>query len=98
MRVLDLLQLLSDHNKNTPVRVKIAGVLQNLATFDLQTVDEQRQLWFHPQPAGKPMKVWEVMLLLDKPEWRQAYVYVIEPDDIRPLFGFQETPTCLALN
>lgn len=98
MRVLDLLQLLSDHNKNTPVRVKIAGALQNLATFDLQIVDEQRQLWIHPQIAGKPLKVWEVMLLLDKPEWRQAYVYVIEPDDIRPLFGFQETTSGLALN
>lgn len=98
MRVLDLLQLLSDYNKNTPVRVKIAGALQNLATFDLQIVAEQRQLWIHPQLAGKPLKVWEVMLLLDKPEWRQAYVYVLEPDAIRPLFGFQETATCLALN
>jgi hypothetical protein len=98
MRVLDLLQLLSDHNKNTPVRVKIAGAIQNLATFELQIVDEQRQLWIHPQLAGKPLKVWEVMLLLDKPEWRQAYVYVIESDDIRPLFGFQETTSGLALN
>lgn len=98
MRVLDLLQLLSDHNKNTPVRVKSTGALQNLATFELQIIDEQRQLWIHPQLAGKPLKVWEVMLLLDKPEWRQAYVYVIEPDDIRPLFGFQETTSGLALN
>lgn len=98
MRVLDLLQLLSDHNKNTPVRVKVAGALQNIETFELQTVAEQRHLWLHPQPAGKPLKVWEVMLLLDKPEWRQAYVYVIEESDQRPLFGFQDTPTGIALN
>lgn len=98
MRVLDLLQLLSDHNKNTPVRVKVAGVLQNIETFELQDVDEQRQLRIHPKVSGKPLKVWEVIVLLDKREWRQAYVYVVEPNDIRPLFGFQETDRCLALN
>ncbi|WP_125709387.1 hypothetical protein [Lacticaseibacillus porcinae] len=98
MRVLDLLQLLSDYNKNTPVRVKVAGALENIESFELQLVDEQRQLWIHAKPAGKPLKVWEVMMLLDKPEWRQAFVHVIEPDDIRPLFGFQDTDLCLALN
>ena len=98
MRVLDLLQLLSDYNKNTPVRVKVAGVLENIESFELQMVSDQRQLWIHAKTAGKPLKVWEVMMLLDKPEWRQAFVHVIEADDIRPLFCFQDTDLCLALN
>ncbi|WP_461214942.1 hypothetical protein [Lacticaseibacillus sp. GG6-2] len=90
MRVLDLLQLLHDYPKNTQVRIKVADTTQNIATFQETRVNEQLRLVIQPRPAGKPMKCWELLLLLDKPEWRQRFLYTAEPGGVRPLFGFQD--------
>lgn len=98
MRGLELLQLLQDQPKNTPVRVTVAGVLQNIDDFDYAVVGEQPRLQLHPKPDGKPLKVWEVMLLIDKPEWRKAYAYLVTDTESRPLFGYQITAASLNLN
>ncbi|MCI1987077.1 MAG: hypothetical protein LKJ69_05840 [Lactobacillus sp.] len=98
MRVLDLLQLLHDYNKNTPVRLRVGDQVVNIGTFERRVWREQPQLIFQPRTGGKPLKCWEVMVLIDQHDWRQHYVYVQEADDIRPLFGFQEQPAGLVLN
>lgn len=98
MRVLDLLQLLQDYPRRTPVFVRTAAGSRPFADFALRSVDEQAQLLLTPKTAGKPLQCWELMLLIDKPEWRQAFVYLAEADDVRPLFGCQEQPRGLVLN
>lgn len=99
MRILDLLQLMQDYAKNTPVRLRAGGKDVLIDTFTQRTVNEQPQLIFHPKTAGKPLKLWEFMVLLDKKTLRQHFVYVAEPSgDIRPLFGVQDVNGTLVIN
>lgn len=98
MRVLDLLQLLADHPPNTPVRLRCDAAVQNIARFTTQAVREQPQLVIHAKTSGKPLKVWEVIMLLDQKTWRQHYVYVQESTSLRPLFGVQERAGQLIIN
>ena len=99
MRVLDLLQLLQDYPANTPVHIKGADATQNIATFQAEDgVFEQPQLIIIPKADGKPLKCWELILLLNQPQWRQRFLYVQMPDEVRPLFGLQERAAGLILN
>ncbi|WP_390407662.1 hypothetical protein [Lacticaseibacillus jixiensis] len=98
MRVLDLLQLLADHPQNTAVRIRCEESVQNIADFTTQTANEQPQLVIHAKTSGKPLKVWEVIMLLDQKTWRQHYVYVQEGAALRPLFGVQERAGQLIIN
>ncbi|MFD1483897.1 hypothetical protein ACFQ5J_01365 [Lacticaseibacillus baoqingensis] len=98
MRVLDLLQLLHDYDKNTPVRVRVGGQPVNIGQFERRIWREQPQLIFQPRASGKALKCWELMVLIDKHDWRQHFVYVQEAADVRPLFGLQAQPSGLVLN
>lgn len=98
MRVIDLLLLMHDYKKTVPVRVRVAGTASLIDHFSLQEQTEQPQLVIHPKLAGKPQQLWEIMTLLDRPEYRQAYVYVQEEADLRPLFGFQTVNGGIVLN
>ncbi|MCX2456105.1 hypothetical protein [Lacticaseibacillus nasuensis] len=98
MRVIDLLLLMHDYKKNVPVRVRCAGENVLIGELTLQTANDQPQLVIHPKTSGHPLKLWEVMALLDRPAYRQAYVYVAEPADLRPLFGFQTVAGGIVLN
>ncbi len=90
MRVLDLLQLLHDYSKNTLVSVQAAGAVHNIDAFEPIVIDEQPALVIRLKDSGKPLKCWELTLLLDKPTWRQRFLYAGNADEVRPLFGFQD--------
>lgn len=98
MRVLDFLMLAQDYAKNTPVRIRVAGKDLLVDTFRQQVVNEQPQLIVVSKRSGRPLKLWELRVLLDKPELRQSFMYVQEPDDLRPLLGFQNVKGTIAIN
>ncbi|WP_179395180.1 hypothetical protein [Lacticaseibacillus absianus] len=97
MRVIDLLALLSDYNQNTPVQMATRDGRRAIARLTLDEVLEEPRLILHPQAGGHPHKLWELAILLDRPDLRLRYVY-LEDAPVRPAFGVQLRDGALVLN
>ncbi|MFD1393835.1 hypothetical protein ACFQ3L_09690 [Lacticaseibacillus jixianensis] len=98
MRVIDLLALLADQDKKTPVQLSTGDRQANLAKITTAEHREERQAILVPKKAGKPLHLWEFALLLDQPDLRMRYLYVQDEAGPRPLFGFQLRSGVIVVN
>ncbi|WP_262316094.1 hypothetical protein [Lacticaseibacillus parakribbianus] len=98
MRVIDLLALLADYNQNTAVQMQSGEVVANIATYELATVLDAPRLTLLPKAGGHPHRLWELRVLLDRPELRNRYVYLQTPTGPVPAFGFQQRAQALVVN
>lgn len=98
MRVIDLLALLADQDKNTPVQLRADGLQVNLDKIESAEVQEQPQAILLPKTAGKPLRLWEFSVLLAQPALRMRYLYIKDHSGQRPLFGFQLVKGVLVIN
>ena len=89
MRVIDLLALLSDQNKNAAVVVRLDDEQLNIDSFRQQIANEQPQLILTTLPKNRRiLRLWEFQLLLNQPALFQHYVYVQTLNQPRAIFGF----------
>ncbi|MFD1440876.1 hypothetical protein [Lacticaseibacillus hegangensis] len=98
MRVIDLLALMADQDKKTPVQLRADGVQSNLDKILTADVNEERQAILVPKSSGHPRHLWELAVLLDQPDLRTRYLYVQEKTGKRPLFGTQQVAGVLVIN
>ena len=99
MRVIDLLALLADQNKNASVLLDTQPTPSRFDDFILTTADDQPQLIFKPNLTRKaPLRVWELQLLLNKPDLQARFLYLADANGPRALFGFIKRRNGLLLN
>ncbi|WP_054665907.1 hypothetical protein [Lacticaseibacillus camelliae] len=84
--------------KKTLVQLRADGVQTNLDKIATAEINDERQAILVPKTSGHPLHLWELAVLLDKPELRTRYLYVQEKAGKRPLFGFQQVANVLVIN
>lgn len=99
MRVIDLLQLLKDLNRNLPIYFEwqkktfpISGTL-----IEPLNPDVTATLLELNETSPKALKNWELMVLLNRPEQLPNLVYVKLPHENYPIFGVRMTKEALYL-
>ncbi|MFD1429451.1 hypothetical protein [Lacticaseibacillus mingshuiensis] len=98
MRTIELLALLADQGNNTNVYLQTDGPRTVFRTFRTLTENESLQLIFEPQTGGHPLKVWELRVLINRPELRGAYLLGDSATGPHAIFGFQEQDDGLVLH
>lgn len=94
MRVIDLLALLADQNKNASVLLDTQPTPSRFDDFILTTADDQPQLIFKPNLTRKaPLRVWELQLLLNKPDLQARFLYLTDANGPRALLGSSSART-----
>lgn len=84
MRVIDMIAITADLNKNAPLQSQEGEQLVNIGSYELgDTV-----ITLKPATAGhKALRHWELAVLLNKPELRQFDVRIATTTGSRPIFG-----------
>ena len=99
MRVIDLLALLADQNKNASVLLDTKPTPSRFDDFQLTTVADQPRLIFRANPTRQaPLRVWELALLLNQPALQPRFLYLADANGTRALFGFVKRQNSLLLN
>lgn len=85
MRIIDLILLLNDFNKNN--RIFIEDDTKNHSVIDLEIKDDGVYLKTSDKLNG--IKNWEFLLLINKKDYYELPVYYYEKKDHHQLFGFR---------
>lgn len=85
MRVIDLILLLSDFNKNN--RILIENSPDNLAVVDVNLINEKIVLETSSKLNG--LKNWEFILMINKEEFYPLPVFFNHKKNHQQLFGFR---------
>ncbi|MFD1419251.1 hypothetical protein [Companilactobacillus keshanensis] len=93
MRVIDLILLMSDFNKNN--RILVENSPQNLAVVDVQIVDQKIILQTSTKLKG--LKNWEFILMINKTPYYKLPVFFSYQKKHQQLFGFRVTGDQLLL-
>lgn len=89
MLVLDFLQLIGDVAKKTPFFFKDDQQTYCLVLPTIAEINQQTSLLFSTSTQGKSLRQWELIVLLNKPEYRQLPVYLEIEEKPRAVFGFK---------
>jgi len=93
MRVIDLILLLSDFNKNN--RILVENSPQNLAVIDIQVAD--RKIILETSTKLNGLKNWEFLLMINKESYYKFPVFFSHEKKHQQLFGFRVTGDQLLL-
>lgn len=85
MRVIDLILLLNDFNKNS--RVLIENTPINLAVVDINVIDNK--LILETSSKLKSLKNWEFLLMINKSSYYTMPVFFDHKKNHQQLFGFR---------
>ncbi|WP_125571301.1 hypothetical protein [Lacticaseibacillus songhuajiangensis] len=84
MRVIDMIAITADLSKNAPLMSQEDDKLVNIGSYELNDAI----ITLKPAATGrKPLRHWELAVLLNKPEYRQFAVRIATSDGSRPIFG-----------
>lgn len=84
MRVIDLMAITADLNKNAPLMSQEDDKLINIGHYDLTDTT----ITLQPAAEGhKALRHWELSVLLSKPEYRKFDVRIKTSAGSRPVFG-----------
>jgi len=93
MRIIDLILLLNDFNKNN--RIFIEEDKQKYAVVDLES--EPTGIYLKTSNKLKGLKNWEFLLLINKKEYYELPVYYDNKKNHHQLFGFRVDDDCILL-
>ncbi|KRK79212.1 hypothetical protein [Companilactobacillus nodensis] len=93
MRIIDLILLLNDFNRNNRVFVEIDK--QKLAVVDLEVTTDG--VYLKTSDKLKGIKNWEFLLLLNKKDYYELPLYYDDKKNHHQLFGFRVADDCILL-
>lgn len=93
MRIIDLILLLSDFNRDKRVFVEVDK--QKTAVVDLEAKDDGIYLKVSDKLRG--IKNWEFILLMNQKEYYELPLYYGDKKNHHQLFGFRVADDCILL-
>lgn len=93
MRIIDLILLLNDFNRNNRIYVEINK--EKFAVVDLSI--EDNGVYLKTSQKLKGIKNWEFLLLLNKKAYYELPLYYGNKKNHHQLFGFRVADDCILL-